>query len=367
MLPTLSNRKSQAATRPMRGRFRSQSTVTALIRQDINMNAMKRDRWSESDLDALPAGEHDYFERKSGRLFDEEDNLRAALAKALSAFANSGGGHLILGVDDAGAPDGVPSAKGRTSIRDWLEQTIPHLVEYPLVDFRVHRVEASVPSRIPINRELIVIDVGNSALAPHQCIVNGKGVSKYAYYHRRGGRSEPAPHFYLELLRQRLVNPVIEAKLVRIAAVKLKRTAEGLFFVMSLNFRIENLGRVSAYKWRLQIREMDGHPDSRVGDYHFDPRDFPASVGYQSGIRMDDTILPGCALDENLYFGLLLRPQNQTEEALRDELVTLLVNLTLGYRLASETSPGALEHAELRGVLNLDSLLEFLVDRLREA
>jgi hypothetical protein len=47
----------------------------------------------------LPAGEQDYFERKSGHLFDGDmGDLLGTIAKALSAFSNSGSGHLILGV-----------------------------------------------------------------------------------------------------------------------------------------------------------------------------------------------------------------------------------------------------------------------------
>jgi hypothetical protein len=367
MLLTLNRRTSQAEMRSRRARFRAQSTVAALLRQDINMNPIKREKWTEADVDAFPAGEHDYFDRKSGRLCDKPDDLQGSLAKALSAFANSGGGHLILGVDDAGVPDGVPLKVGRTPIRDWLEQKIPHLVEYALADFRVHRVEPSAPSRIPANREVIVIDIGDSALAPHQCNYGGGDARKYAYYHRQGGRSEPAPHFYLELLRQRLVNPVVEAKLVRISPDQIKRTDDGAFFVMRLHFTIENTGRVAAYKWQLQIREMDGYAESRIEDYRFSTRDFPQGMSFRGGIRVDDTILPGCTLEEDRHFGLLLRPQGITREALRAELVHLLTNLTLGHRLATETSPGELRHVELRTVLDLDALVEFLVERLKEA
>ncbi len=58
----------------------------------------KDHKWTEADIDELPRGEHDYFERKSGQLLDKDKGgLLNAIAKAISAFANSGGGHLILG------------------------------------------------------------------------------------------------------------------------------------------------------------------------------------------------------------------------------------------------------------------------------
>ncbi len=123
------------------------------------MSPVKRERWTENDIDALPVGEHDYFERKSGLLFNDTGQLLGTLAKAISAFANSGGGHIVLGVEDSGIPDGVPPTRGHTPIREWMEQKIPHLVTYSLSDFRVHVVERSTSSRITTDREVIVIDL----------------------------------------------------------------------------------------------------------------------------------------------------------------------------------------------------------------
>src|SRR3712207_1043299 len=149
MLPGFMKLRPRRVPALTSARRRTQSVVAALLRQEIGMNAVKRERWTEADIAALPPGEHDYFERKSGRLFDNPGDLLGTLAKAISAFANSGGGHIVLGVDDVGNPDGVPPAQGQTPVREWLEQKIPSLVAYPLADFRVHIVERSAQSRIP--------------------------------------------------------------------------------------------------------------------------------------------------------------------------------------------------------------------------
>lgn len=161
---------------------------------------MKKERWTEAELVALPAGEHDYFERKGGDLLTDS-GYREKIAQALSAFANSGGGQLIIGVRDDLSIDGVPETRGRTRTRDWIEQLIPNLLIYALQDFRVHEVERDPQSAIPVNRVVIVIEVGDSALAPHQ------SESNKVYYHRSGGRSEPAPHHYLKMLWSRETYP----------------------------------------------------------------------------------------------------------------------------------------------------------------
>src|SRR5882672_9914944 len=105
-----------------------------LSRGKCRMSSRMRERWKEEDVVALPPGEHDYFDRKSGRIFADPD-FRKDFAKALSAFANSGGGHLVMGVANDGTFDGCEPVRGRTSTREWLEQIIPELVAEPLTKF----------------------------------------------------------------------------------------------------------------------------------------------------------------------------------------------------------------------------------------
>lgn len=178
MLLTLLKRECQSTNRVFRSWYRSRWAITAIERQSVELNVLKRERWTEADMNALPAGEHDYFERKSGQLFSDTGELLGKLAKTVSAMANSGGGHIVLGVDDSGTPDGVPTMQGSTSTKEWLEQKISHLVVYPLADFRVHVVEPSAHSRIPAGRQVIVIDIGDSTLAPHQCAHGGGDARK---------------------------------------------------------------------------------------------------------------------------------------------------------------------------------------------
>jgi schlafen family protein len=161
----------------------------------------KRDRWTEEEVLALPKGEPDAFDRKSGDLLLKRDELDKKLGKALSAFANTGGGHLLLGVRDDGTFDGAPQMQGKTTTREWLEQKIPALLDYPLQHFAVHEVVPASPSAIPAGKVVIVIDVIDSPLAPHQ------SVSDHVYYQRVGGHSMPASHFNLKMLWQRETYP----------------------------------------------------------------------------------------------------------------------------------------------------------------
>src|SRR6267143_4069311 len=109
--PLLMGRKHKAGGTFNNRQRPTTALVTALQRQELGLMFVKREQWTEQEVRALPAGEHDYFDRKSGLLFDDlaaRANLYDTLAKAASAFANTGGGHLVLGVEDDGAFDGVP-------------------------------------------------------------------------------------------------------------------------------------------------------------------------------------------------------------------------------------------------------------------
>jgi hypothetical protein len=85
---------------------------------------------------------------------------------------------------DNGTPDGLQPTVGKTPVRATL-------LDYPPSDFRVHLVERGKASRIPSDKEVIVIDVGDSAAAPHQSKRDKR------YYRREAGHSVPAPHFYV--------------------------------------------------------------------------------------------------------------------------------------------------------------------------
>lgn len=164
--------------------------------------------------------------------------------KPLSAFANSGGGHLILGVGNDGTPDGVePIYKGRASTREWLEQIIPNLLEFPLYDFRVHAVDRAAASLIPQGKEVIVVDVPDSDGAPHQSRKDN------VYYIRAGGRSVPASHRIIEDIRNRVRHPKVSPCGFEIVTVggNLKSKRQPDHLRVQVKLILENSARMKAH------------------------------------------------------------------------------------------------------------------------
>lgn len=227
---------------------------------------MLKTAWTLDEICLLPLGEHDFFDRKSGQLLNDS-RFRQDLAKAISAFSNSGGGHLILGVADDGSLDGVPKLKGRTPIREWLEQTIANLVEPTPTAFRVHCLDPTEDHNIPNDGVVVVIDFADSHLAPFQ------SRETKIYYYRVGGHSVPAPHFYLETLRNRLVAPVLSVNLNKVRITRVIPANKSLFVQLLLDLQIENMGNVTPQHWHVDLK-YNGQRLSNSGEvtrYSFPP------------------------------------------------------------------------------------------------
>lgn len=170
--------------------------------------------WSIEQVLNLPDAESDLFDRKSARAFERND-WRATFGKALSAFANSGGGHVFIGIEDDGRPTGCPPTGGgagsRQTFVEWLNNILPGLTDYPLHAFRCHAVEIDAERRAVLGDRLVVaVNIDDSPSAPHQCRADR------LYYHRQGGTSVPAPHQIIDLLRNRPVAATLRLDCLRV-------------------------------------------------------------------------------------------------------------------------------------------------------
>jgi hypothetical protein len=166
------------------------------------------EQWTAEDILALPAGEFDWLEFKSGELLLADDNWQARLSKYVSAWANYSGGILVVGVSDPapGKPVefgvGIPSAKQR-KLGERLNSVLPRSVEPPISRFRFHFVP--IPGK---EEAALVIQISPSEEAPHQATVDQK------YYMRRGRNLEPLRHQMIEDIRGRRKHPTVRTKLI---------------------------------------------------------------------------------------------------------------------------------------------------------
>lgn len=308
------------------------------------MGIIRTDYWTETAILALPPGEDDNFERKSGRMLDDP-KFRVELGKALSAFSNSGGGHVLIGVDDKGVIDGVPADRavsgGRTmATRDWIEQLVPGLVDYPLTLFRAQAVPITDPAMS--GRVVIVINVPDSQLSPHQ------NKEDRVYYLRQSGRSRPAPHTFVDLLRHRPNAATLETRLDRLShySSALKKSGK-LSVALRLTGTVSNTSMRELAEVHEVILNLTGtRPD------------LPQFV-IQMVSSFERKILPSTSCE----FEALLLFEFESPEigvgSLRERIGEVLHDgLAFEHRAASNSWGGVLRNTSVASLIDLDKLSE---------
>lgn len=162
--------------------------------------------WTEADLHDLTSGETDEYEFKSSRI--GINDMMKEIQVAASAFWNSGGGVLIIGLDDKGRIDGgIDERVGRQRLRDWVDRVISHVE--PKGPYFVKTIASEgEPSNIEADKVVLVIAYGESNNAPHMA-------PDKRYYVRAGAHSDPAGHFLVEAIRarRRVQQPVLRGLL----------------------------------------------------------------------------------------------------------------------------------------------------------
>lgn len=163
---------------------------------------------AEELLTLLPPDEDDRWELKSAKYLEpaKKGELKKELGKQVSAFANTGGGFIVFGVaDDIRQLEPCADKVGRQSMVDFLSNLVEQSVEYPISNFKIHRI----PFETEPTNAIFLVQIPDSPAAPHQA------KDERQYYYRIFGHSKPAPHFHLQLLRQRetkcIVIPTIES------------------------------------------------------------------------------------------------------------------------------------------------------------
>jgi hypothetical protein len=147
--------------------------------------------------------EDDTFEFKSSKMGSDE--FKKELDHAASAFANSGGGCLIWGVNDkTGDPDGgVEKNVGRQSVNDWIDAIIHSVSPQPKYDVKLYE-DAESRGTLDSDKCVVAISFPPSANVPH--MANDKH-----YWIRAGAHTRKAGHFLVEALwaKRQITAPVI--------------------------------------------------------------------------------------------------------------------------------------------------------------
>lgn len=138
-------------------------------------------------------GEHSTLE------FKRKANHPDKIMKEVVAFANSNGGHLLIGVDDNGSIPGLKHVEEEYYI---IEQALDRYIR-PAVDYSLHII------RLSENRGILHCFIQESDRKPHH-IIEDKTTGKGPAYVRVADRSIRASREAREILRRRRKNKDIQ-------------------------------------------------------------------------------------------------------------------------------------------------------------
>jgi hypothetical protein len=276
---------------------------------DVSIDPNTGDHWTEEYIEALPR-EDNRIEKKSSRCDNwSDDELREELAKQLSAFANTGGGSLIFGVDNTGKIDGGlrQTRRGRQSTKEWLEDIIPHCTDPEIIGCRVVDLQHSSDSpHIGIDKSVFVVEIPDSERAPHQSAPDRR------YYVRLGSKSLPASHRLVEDIRNRAIHPRVIVESMEIVKATFEggagNDASGKFRTI-LRISISNDGSIRAQNTCLRLSSTARLELSLPVPMGIDPRS-GGKKGTEVLLEFRDILYPHMQLEVEiaLMFGARLIP-----------------------------------------------------------
>ncbi len=150
-----------------------------------------------------------------GKIIDNKgrfslDRVRNELAKHVSAFANTSGGLLAIGIKEERYGDPKFSLNnfdlGQINLQH-LQRALATCVE-PKTEFSIELVEMDHESEKPLGIMLIFIE--QSLTPPHQ-VVNNR-----SYYFRHGESSNPAPHSLVSALFRYRKSPDLSIDVIKV-------------------------------------------------------------------------------------------------------------------------------------------------------
>ena len=205
-----------------------------------------------------PDEENNLWEFKNAKVLSKSE-IAAKLGKAVSAFANTGGGYLVFGVHaTTGDLQPCPQMFGTVTTKDWLASRVEASVDVAIQDFTIHKIPiASQPTEC-----IYVVQIGDSQAAPHQSRHDTQ------YFYRLDGQSKPAPHFHLELLRSRYTRAVLKITGTRfVVDVPVYRRPHGIdefnqpafatILTLKIFVEVQNASLTCADKWGVLVKVID--------------------------------------------------------------------------------------------------------------
>lgn len=201
-------------------------------------------RYCKNTLSSVEGIHFDFKQKSDSTTSLPGNDDRANLAKAVSGFANGGGGVLIWGI-----ADGTLDSKPIVDVDEFLEELLK--LAHQTTDPTVPGIDGfTIPSASNDGSGFAIVHVPESSLPPHQVSLSGK--YKGRYYIRSGSSFNTATHWQLEDMFGRRPRPLLSLTHRFEPAHKTEQ-----FDYLSLFLQIRNEGRGVARFVFISIQKTD--------------------------------------------------------------------------------------------------------------
>lgn len=182
---------------------------------DLTTMATKSRPWNENFARFFESpsreGLRDVLQNHSGEAntldFKKDWPAFSKVARHILAFANSGGGALIFGVDEKANKSfesaGLTAIKDKADVKKGVSHFLPAQLEYDVLDFTYS--ESEYPAIVGKQFQVLIIE-DLPKYGPFVSLAAGEGIDRDVIYVRRGTNSERANHSEL----QQVINRRIE-------------------------------------------------------------------------------------------------------------------------------------------------------------
>ncbi len=213
------------------------------------------DPYCKEVLSSVEKQHFDYKTKHDSRNPNLNESDKKNLAKAISGFANTGGGVLLWGVNE-GPP---PTLQAITGVETFLKRLLD--LAGQATDPRVQGIDGEwLPSKADPTAGYAALLIPESQLPPHRVILKLKEVQHH-YYVRTASNFDIASHIHLEDMFGRRPQPKLITRgggqfaCVRTHARPAARTPE---YKWKITFDIANVGRGTAKLVYVEFSHQDG-------------------------------------------------------------------------------------------------------------
>lgn len=257
-------------------------------------------------------------DRRDSKLADDD---KKNLAKAISGFANSGGGVLIWGIEDK-----TLAPKPITDVQRFVASMLELAPQ--VTDPIIQGIDGDwIPSDTESRQEGYgVIFIPESLLPPHRVILNYKDIKNH-YYIRSGESFVVASHTQLEDMFGRRPKPKLALSTRVVISGRSGRTCY-LYVILG----IENKGRGTAKSPFLSVRV---HPPYQISEYGIDGNRHFGLTELTSSILSDEKKY-GSSVDVVIHPGIVHDVTAVKVEIDTTQSPSSVFDLTLDYQIAAE-------------------------------